>query len=112
MTWARLDDSFYTHPKIRKAWRCRASIGLHVFAIAHAADHSLDGHVATEFVEDQLPDEVEREEAVKALLDAGLWERNGNGFIVHDFLAYNPSRADLTARREADKERKRRESGG
>ena len=108
MTWARLDDSFYSHPKIRKAWRMRASIGLHVLAISYCADHSLDGKLPAEFAEDQLPDPDERDAAVTALIDAGLWKRNGQGFEVHDFLAYNPSRADLTAQREADRQRKAR----
>jgi len=112
VTWARLDDSFYTHPKIRKAWRTRASIGLHVMAISFAADHSTDGHVPPEFVEDQLPDPKEREAAVGVLLETGIWRENGNGYVIHDFLDFNPSRADLTARREADRARKRAEREG
>lgn len=112
MTWARIDDSFYTHRKIRRAWhRSQASIGLHAFAIAYAADHTTDGHVPPEFVMDQLPDDEQRKAAIEALIEAGLWRQNGDGYYIHDFLDYNPSRADLTARREADRERKRKESG-
>lgn len=108
MPWARLDDNFFTHPKTRKVWRCRPALGLHAMALSYCMRHGTEGSVPDVFVEDQLPDDRERGTVVAALVDAGMWERNGDGWIVHDFLDYNPSNADIEARREADRERKRR----
>lgn len=107
MPWARLDDHFFSHPKVREAWRCRPALGLHAMSLSYCMCHGTEGRVSDTFVEDQLPDPGERDAAVAALVDAGLWERNGTGWIVHDFLDYNPSNDDIEARRAADRDRKR-----
>jgi hypothetical protein len=63
--------------------------------------------VDEEFVEDYLPDDGERGSAVDALVRAGLWEEDSPGWSVHDFLKYNPSKAEAEMRRETDRRRKR-----
>lgn len=109
MPWARLDDTFHAHPKVRKAWRCRPALGLHMLALSHCMQYGTEGKVAEEFVEDQLPDAGERASAVDALVRAGLWSENGHGWEIHDFLRYNPSNSDIEARRASDRDRKREE---
>ncbi len=105
MPWARLDDEFFSHPKVRKAWRCRPAVGLHALAMSFCMRHGTEGKVPVEFVEDQLPDSGERAAVVDALVGAGLWESSGDGWAIHDFLEFNPSNADIEARREADRQR-------
>lgn len=107
MPWARLDDNFYVHPKVRKAWRCRPALGLHAMALSYCMKHGSEGKLPEEFVEDQLPDPGERDQVTAVLVDCGLWSRNGHGWFVHDFLEYNPSNDDVRARREVDRERKK-----
>ena len=107
MPWARVDDGLFSHPKARKAWRCRPALGLHLLALSYCMKHGTEGRLSTEFVEDQLPSPRERRTVVAALVDCGLWSENGDGWIVHDFLDYNPSNADIEARRASDRERKR-----
>lgn len=112
MSWARLDDTFHTHPKAMNAWTVdRASLGLHTLALSWCACHEQDGKVPASMVTLWLPDAKEREEAVDALVAAGMWHENGKGYVIHDFLDYNPSRADLTARRETDRRRKSESAG-
>lgn len=112
MTWAKLDDSFHSHPKVRAAWyRCPASIGLHVLGITYSADHESDGVVPGWFVAGAFAKPKELQEAVSALIDMGIWERHDEDFLIHDFLDYHPSKADLDKKRERDAERKRRERG-
>jgi len=43
----------------------------------------------------------------KVLCDAGLWERVEGGYRVHDYLDWNPSKADLEEFRKRDTRRKR-----
>jgi hypothetical protein len=107
MTWTKLDDTFHGHPKIRRAWRNPIAFGLHVLALNHCSCHDLDGHVDPEFVEDQVPDQSDRVEAIKHLCDAGLWQPNGRGWLIHDFLEYHPSRSEVQTRRDKDAQRKR-----
>lgn len=107
MTWSRLDDRFGTHRKVSRAWkRDRASIGLYAMALTYTSSHELDGHIDPEWVESKLPKPGERRRAVDALVSAGLWEENSEGWIVHDFLDYNPSAAELREKRAAEAARK------
>lgn len=108
MTWARIDDGFHSHPKVLETWQAEpAAVGLHARALSYAANHEIDGEVPDSVLQTWIPDERERERMVKALTGSGLWHKNGSGYAIHDFLDYNPSRADLTERRKADRERKR-----
>lgn len=109
MSWAKLDDSFHSHPKVRRAWYlCPASIGLHAMAITFAANHSTDGVVPTWFVATCFQKPKELEAAVDALLSTGMWEQHGDDFLIHDFLEYHSSKAQ----RKEDAERKKRERSG
>ena len=108
MTWVRIDDQLHSHPKIRHAWRIeQASLGLHLLALSYASCHLTDGTITQDFVDDQLPIKAKRARAIAALEAAGLWERNGDGWTIHDYLDYNQSRAQTVARRQADAARKR-----
>jgi hypothetical protein len=112
MAWAKLDDRFHSNSKVREtlektegAW----AIALYTLALSHSAQEEKDGHVAPWFVKSVLPEEQSRTAAVNALIEAGLWRKNGNGWVIHDYLKYNPSRKEIEAKRAADAERKRRE---
>lgn len=114
MPWAKLDDNFSDHPKVLRCWAEEPrAIGLFTMALAWAMRHGQEGHIPTYWVASKIPDDRERGAVAAALVRAGLWEENGEGWIVHDFLDWNPSNADVEARREADRKRKaeRRGSG-
>jgi len=109
MSWAKLDDRFASNVKIRNAWRAsRASIGLYVMSITYSAQHETNGVIDQGWVHDTLPTRREREAAVQALVSAGLWITNGDGYSIHDYLDYQPSRESMEAKRAADSERKAR----
>jgi hypothetical protein len=108
MPWARIDDNFFSHPKARKAWREPRALGLHMLALSYCMAHGgKDGVIDQEFVEDQIPDDGERSNVTAALVRAGLWRDSDHGWEIHDFLEYNPSKADNEARRKAERDRKR-----
>lgn len=106
MMWTKLDDRFHAHPKVAQAWKAdRASIGLYTLALSHASAYLTDGHVSEEFVRTHIPNTAQRRRATDALLDAGLWERNGDGWLIHDFLDYNRSAADMREKQSASRAR-------
>jgi hypothetical protein len=110
MTWAKLDDSFHSHPKVRGAWyRCPAAIGLHVIGITYAADHETDGIVPLWFVAGLFQKPREMESAVDTLTELGMWEREADDFVIHDFLDYHPSKAEKAEKRAEEAGRKKRE---
>lgn len=99
MTWAKFDDGFPDHEKI--VGLSHPAFRLHVTAICYASRLETDGRVpkAAAFVQ-----ALRRH--VDELLVAGVWEQTDNEhFVIHDFLAYNPSRSELLQRRQATAER-------
>jgi hypothetical protein len=108
VTWGRLDDSFYDNPKVLEALEIDvASIALHARAIAYAARHEKDGHLTQHAVCSLMPSPTERESAVAALVQTELWHENGQDYVIHDYLDYNPSREELVEKRRKDRERKK-----
>jgi hypothetical protein len=99
MAWAKLDDGFHAHPKVMQAGL--AATGLHVLAISYCSRYLTDGHVSAEFVRQVASRNASK--LVSKLVEAGLWEvrdeKPDSGWIVHDYLDYNPSRAEVIAAR-------------
>lgn len=86
------------HPKVRKVHRDARS--LWVAGGLHAVEHETDG-----VIEKHMLGLIAAEADVKPsravdLVEAGLWEDQGDRYVIHDHLDYNPSRAQRTAQRE------------
>ena len=102
--WTRLDDGFFIHPKARKAGKDGRAMFL--AGLCYAAGQLRDGFIPN----GDVPliaalaevDEGERH----ALVTAGLWEEVPNGYQIHDWLDFNPTKDEITARRN-----ERREAG-
>lgn len=106
MAWVRLDDSIWDHPKLIGA--SLAVRGLHASAICWCNRYLTDGFVADGF--------VTRENATaeaEALVAGEAWDRVEGGYMIHDYLEYQPSREKVLGDREAESNRKReaREKG-
>lgn len=107
MAWARLDDSFYDHPKVTSVWHRRPdALGLHMKAIAYCARHETDGWMLPGAVMALSPLQSDRELQVEVLLDEGLWVEHDGRYGIHDYLDYNFSKEEIEKKREADRERK------
>lgn len=113
MPWLKLDDQMGTHRKTRRLLRTggAAAWGLHILALLHCSRYLTDGYVEAEFVDETLDDcrvddEQERKQTIAALITCGFWHATDGGYMVHDYLEYNPSRASSDANREWDRRRK------
>ena len=101
MAWVRIDDGMFSHPKVLHAWATYpASLGLWPLAATWAARHRTDGHVSGEFVTGMMPAKRQRDRAIDALVESGLWVPNGTGWQIHDWRDYNGTRAELKAANE------------
>jgi hypothetical protein len=104
MPWGRIDDGLYDHPKLDALGRDRlACIGLHMLAISWSNRFLTDGFVPAERVR-RLGGTAR---LAGRLVYAGLWERVGDDFRIHDFLDFNDSAEVVRAEREAARERMR-----
>jgi len=86
---ARLDTGWHMHPKILGLGL--AAMGLHAWSISYCDASRSDGFIPV----GSWPALPGVRSAVNTLLKAGLWERRDGGFEVHDYLAYNRSKASI-----------------
>lgn len=105
MTWVKLDDNFVDHPKVTKL--SDGAFRMHLAGISHASrnltDGRLDRHIPRRLTSSRRPGQLVRE-----LVESGLWDETENGYEIHDYLDFQPSRAEVIERRQRDAERKRR----
>ena len=101
MTWFKVDDSFYDHPKIFDAPDC--AVALWTRAGTWSARNLTDG-----FVPAGMPARLcdDPDTAVGQLLTRGLWKRARGGYQFHDWAEYQPSAESVKTLRE-----KRAEAG-
>jgi hypothetical protein len=99
VTWVKLDDGFADHPKIEalSGDSYRAFIG----GLCYCARFLTDGHIPATRIK-----KLGGRKVLSELDRAGLWEPNGDGVNVHDYLIYQESRAAVLERRRKDAERK------
>jgi len=97
MTWFKVDDSFYDHPKVFDAPDC--AVALWTRAGTWSARNLTDGFVPTGMPA-RLCDDPDT--AVKELVRRGLWLRATGGWRFHDWATYQPSKTaveDLRSKR-------------
>mgnify|MGYP001573418495 FL=1 len=117
MAWARLDDQFADHPKVRRlgvfglalqaAAICFCSRYLtdgflswssadQLIASVMAPFTLTDGYVVTPAVTSGMSGEDASEWDWKDhMVKAGLWEIRDGGYYVHDYLDFNPRRSSV-----------------
>ncbi|MEV4041503.1 hypothetical protein [Streptomyces sp. NPDC049744] len=105
MPWVKLEDRFPSHRKV--ALLSDRAFRLHVSAICWSAENLTDGRIGDR----ELP-HVAHIRGIKAtakqLEEAGLWDRVDDGWLIHDYLDYNPSREQVVADRKKNAERQER----
>ncbi len=112
VSWTKLADEFDDHPKIVSLSPVAELV--QVRALIYANRFRTDGHVPAGAMSKLLRGserlrldgrKISAEDVVQELLDAGVWEKNGGpGWLVHDFLDYQFSKAQLEAQSETKRE--------
>jgi len=110
----RLDNGFRHHPKILRAISLAGpSAGwLWVCAIDWSNAETTDGRLHRLVVAHVAPGVSARaaNDIAERLVEAELWERDGEHYVVHDFHDYQPASGDVLASRE-DLTAKRAQAG-
>ncbi|MFJ9612676.1 mucin-2 [Streptomyces noursei] len=111
--WAKLDDGFHSHPKVRKAGN--AAVGLFARLLSYAGQHMTNGVVVGAVARDYgTAPQLRKLTAVGLLHEHGhvcgtCAQPDPGDYVVHDFLDSNPSRAQVRQARDRDARRKRSE---
>jgi len=100
VSWLRIDDKMVRHPKICDL--SDAAFRLHMAALGHCAEYETDGRIK-ESSAVTLTKHKNKTPLIRELVDAGLWEAMIGGWCIHDFLEWNPSHAELKAKRDSAK---------
>lgn len=93
MTWAKLDDHFHDHAKVIAAGH--EAVGLFALTLTWACGQQSEGKVPA-----NVPQRFagrRSNELCRRLVTAGLYEVVEGGWLIHDFLDYNPSRSTSAA---------------
>lgn len=106
MSWVKLDDKLWSHPKIA-ALEARA-LKLWLFGLCWCNQQETDGVIPRAMLA-QLGGTPK---LAGELVKVGLWHATPTGWEVHDYLVYQPSKARLEAERGRIKERVARHRQG
>jgi hypothetical protein len=89
--WLRLDAGFPEHPKV--IGLTDAAFRLHVSALCYARRNLTDGDIPSGWPPQRLG------RAIPALVGANLWvpDPSGAGWVIHGYLDWQTSRADVEA---------------
>lgn len=105
MTWVKVDDGYFRHPKIVRAGKDARDLDL--AGMCYASANLTDGFIPNEALPHLAAEAGVRQPArlVAKLLEVVRWELGDGGHWVHDYLDYNPSREETLAARRANAER-------
>lgn len=103
MSWVKVDDHMPRHPKFLGLGRDRLVCqGVWLDGMCYSSAYLTDG-----IVPDGALDDRSRKYAGK-LVNAGLWERVEGGFLIHDYLDYQPSKVEVLEARRKNAQRQSR----
>ena len=107
MSWAKIDDQFFDHPKARAAGKDGRALFL--AGLCWSAGNLTDGRIAkTDLPLVAAKAEVPATPTARRLVEVGLWEPASGGWLIHDYDRYNPSAEAVRAKRAARAEAGRR----
>lgn len=104
MSWFKLDDGFWSHPKVARLFEgpCAGdAIALFVLSGSWCSKELTDGELPLGFVKRSGLNK----KAAGELVRVGLYEPRPDGYALHDYLKYNPSRDKVLKEREETKQR-------
>lgn len=96
MSWVKVDDQMTRHPKWLSLGKDRLPCqGLWLDGMCYASGYLTDGLVPDAAIPPGAQKLAER------LVEAGLWDRTEDGYEIHDYHDYQPTRAEVLERRAA-----------
>lgn len=93
MAWVKLDDSMPMHPKLLAAGV--TGFALDVAGLAYCNRYQTDGFIPAGSLNAVLPSLKNASKVAGKLVEVGRWEKVEGGWVIHDYLTYQPSKAHV-----------------
>lgn len=106
MTWVKLDDGFWAHPKVDGT--SLAAVGLFARSLSYCGAQLTDGSITPEAAAYMAHG---KRPLIRELVARGLWEELDEGYRIPDFLDFNPSREKVEEERRKAAERQAKSRG-
>jgi len=106
MTWVKLDDGFFTHPKAVAAGKDGRE--LYLAGLCYASANLTDGFIPTAAVAIVAAMAGVKVSVAARLVDIGLWKPEGDAYAIHDYAEHQRTRAQVLSERNAARTRKQR----
>lgn len=106
--WIRVSVRFFSHRKAVKAGD--AACMLHLAAIAYAREQMTDGDIDVDVLR-RLTTHARPKDLAAKLVEVGLWSATQDGYVIHDYADWNPTRAEIESRRGHERDKKRKQRG-
>jgi hypothetical protein len=104
VSWVKLDDQFFSHPKAREAGP-NACL-LYLAGLTYCARHLTDGKIPKSAVTVIAAEAWSKASNARVLCDVGFWHDEGDHYDVHGYLEFNPSREQVEKVRRDSRERR------
>lgn len=93
LPWFRMDTDIYVNPKILEVvethgTKGKAAIAVYLFALAYSGAHLEDGVIRRGVLRAVHGTPAD----ARILVEAGLFEAHGDGWVIHNYYAHQPSR--------------------
>lgn len=101
MPWVKIDDEFSEHPKMVEVGPL--GMALQMAALCYCNHHLTDGYVPGSVAKRLIDLEgmpLTFGQIAKKLIDVGVWTADGDGYRIHDYLEFQPSKDQVVADRE------------
>lgn len=108
MTWLKLDDKMYMNPKIHAL--SLSGFRMHIGGLLYCCQQLTDGLVSVPAVYALYTPGMDPVESVtEELVSRSLWVEVDEGWLINDYLEYNPSRSSVLGKRASETARKQRQ---
>jgi hypothetical protein len=97
MSWAKLDDGFYAHPKVLALEKDLPALALWVLGLSYCAQQKTDGLLSRPAAI-RLVGQDHVDNWAQALVRVRLWKKVRAGWRYHDYLDYQDDRKTITKR--------------
>lgn len=101
MPWFKIDDGWHSHPKVVEAGN--AAAGLWVRIGSYCSQYATEG-----FIPARTANQLGAKRELTRLQSVGLLVAVEGGYLIPDFLEYNPTAEQVKAQRKATAERQRK----